>query len=121
MQNKTMPKQKSMGPRPLLGVPSPALFLAEGEAQIKAKAPRLRAQQRGRVAKGKKGRFRAELRHLWGKTRLSRRDRGGKGCVHAVRPYRTCAVCGTASARGSERKGESRDALRPLSPKEKVR
>ncbi len=68
MPDETMPKPKSVEPVSVLLLPSPALLLAEGIAEAEAKAPRLRGQQ-GRVAKGKKVRLRAALRHLWGKIR----------------------------------------------------
>lgn len=63
MPDKKMQEAESVEPISVLLLPSPALLLAEGEAQVKAKAPRLRAQQ-GRVAKGKKGRLRAAWRLL---------------------------------------------------------
>ena len=71
MPDKKMPKPKSVEPISMLLLPSPALLLAEGIAEAEAKAPRLRSQQRGRVAKGKKGRLRAALRRIWGKIRSS--------------------------------------------------
>ncbi len=72
MQDKEMPKEVSiMGGCPVPNLCSPLLYLAEFEAEGKAKKARLRAQQRGRVATRKKGRFRAALRYVWGKIRGS--------------------------------------------------
>jgi len=67
MPQKDMPKEVSiMGGCPVPNLCSPLLILAEVEAEGKAKKARLRAQQRGRVAKGKKGRLWRLLRHLRG-------------------------------------------------------
>ena len=120
MPQKDMPKEVSiMGGCPVPSMCSPLLILAEVEAEGKAKKARLRAQQRGRVAKGKKGRIRAALRHLWGKTRLSRRGSRGKGCPHGVRPYNPCPICDTAPVGRPGRSGESSHSLRQLPPEEK--
>lgn len=90
MPHEKMRQSKSAEPISVLLLPSPALLLAEAEAQIKAKAPRLRTQQRGRVAKGKKGRLRAAwglLRYLWGKTRAAETySQGIAVCRPALRP-----------------------------------
>ncbi len=121
MPNKEMPKEVSiMGGCPVPSMCSPLLILAEVEAEGKAKKARLRAQQRGRVAKGKKGRLGAALRHLWGKSHqiknewifeedcyLSRRSHSRRKIHRAEQPGRP------------ERSGESGNALRQLPPEEK--
>lgn len=87
MPNEKMSESKSLGPISVLGLCSPLLLLAEAEAALKEKAPRLRAQQRGRVATRKKGRLRAALRHLWGKTRAAETySQGIAVCRPALRP-----------------------------------
>ena len=112
MPDKKMPKPKSLGPISMLLLPSPALLLAEGEAALKAKAPRLRAQQRGRVAKGKKGRLQAILRRLWGTL--------GEICRPRLRSHNRSPFYRATSSRGPYRKGEFGNSLRPLpSQKEK--
>ncbi len=88
MPQQAMPKPKSVGPISVLGLCSPLTLLAQAEASFKTQKARLRAQQRGRVAKGKKGRLRAALRHLWGKTRASQAySQGIEVCRPALRPY----------------------------------
>ena len=88
MQAKEMPKEVSiMGGCPVPNLCSPLLILAEVEAEGKAKKARLRAQQRGSVATRKKGRLRAALRHLWGKTRAAETySQGIAVCRPALRP-----------------------------------
>ena len=116
MPNKEMPKEVSiMGGCPMFGMSSHLLNLAEIEAEGKAKAARLRAQQRGRVATRKKGRLkRFLLRCLWG-------TEGPKvrcptcGSRYRVQVYRA------AQTRRSERDGESSDALRQMPPTQKAR
>ena len=121
-----MPKlQKNFQAKPvqpesysMLLLPSPALLLAEGIAEAEAKKARLRAQQ-VRVAKGKKGRFGAALRYLWGKTKHSQVDSQRIDvCIHAVRPYRSCQICGRPPFRESEFDRESGQPLRTVPPKE---
>ena len=112
MQNEKMQEAESVQPVSMLLLPSPALLLAEGEAALKARPSWLRTQQRGRVAKGKKGRFRAALRHLWGKTKSFGVCRPRLGSRHRG-PFHY-----TAPARRPERKGESGDAV-PQMPRKK--
>ncbi|KKL85491.1 hypothetical protein LCGC14_1954210 [marine sediment metagenome] len=120
MSHQTMPKPKSVEPVSMLLLPSPALLLAEGIAEAEAKAPRLRAQQRGRVATRKKGRFRAALRHLWDKKRPF------KAYINGIEiggpsggPHNSSEIHPSAPARRPEHKGESGDTVRPLPPEEK--
>ena len=122
MPPKDMPKEVSiMGGCPVPPMCSELLFLAEVEAEGKAKKARLRAQQRGRVAKGKKGRLGAALRHLRGKTITAWTCSTWEDlCRHTLRPYRGRAICGTALSRQRpERKGKSRGVVRQLPPEEK--
>ena len=111
--HRRMRKPESVGPISVLPLPSPALLLAEAEAQLKAKAPRLRAQQRGRVAKGKKGRFRAALRHLWGKTKLLSTDAfaGETSYWASSRSLHRGKVHRATPARRPARKGEPADPM----------
>ena len=120
MPHEKMSKPKSMGPISVLGLCSPLLLLAEVEAEGKAKAPRLRAQQRGRVATRKEGRVRAALRYLRRKIRPPKTDSTGFPLYPEFRgPYPRRSVHRAAPARRPERKGESRDSLRPMPPEEK--
>ena len=113
MPPKDMPKEVSiMGGCPVPNLCSPLLVLAEVEAEGKAKKARLRAQQRGRVAKGKKGRLRATLRHLWGKTKSFGVCRPRLGSRHRG-PFHPATLTW-----GSPRKFESGQPLRPVPPKE---
>jgi len=119
MQNEKLSQAKGLEPISVLLLPSPALLLAEGEAQIKAKAPRLRAQQRGRVAKGKKGRLKAALRYLRGvqadTIKHARSPIDFSRCGPLYRgPFR-----GTAQLGRPERKGKPSGALREMPPEEK--
>lgn len=120
---KDMPKEVSiMGGCPVLGVSSHLLNLAEFEAEGKAKAPRLRAQQRGRVAKGKKGRLRAALRHLWGKIRVTKAySEWIEVCRPRLRPHNSRSIHNPEPARRSERSGQSGSTLPKMSPKEEAR
>jgi hypothetical protein len=120
MQNAKLPKPPYLGPRTVLGLCSPLLQLAEIEAEGKAKAPRLAAQQRGRVAKGKKGRLRAALRHLWGKTRQIKNDWiFQEDCYLSSRSHSRSKVHRTAPARRPERGGEFGGVVPKMPPKEK--
>ena len=86
MPPKDMPKEVSiMGGSPVPSVPSPADFLAIGEATFNALQTRKSHQAGKGMARDKKGRLkRFLLRHLWGKTksfgvcrpRLGSRHRG---------------------------------------------
>ena len=129
MPPKDMQKEVSiMGGGPLLGVSSHLLNLAELEAEGKAKAARLRAQQRGRVAPRKKGRLRAALRHLWRASTPQSWQRGalprleaGTGarfgvCRPPLRPHSSFSVLGTTSTGRAEYRPELGGALRPLPP-----
>jgi len=117
MPHEKMPQQKSLGPRSVLGLCSPLLLLAEIEAEGKAKKARLRAQQ-VRVAKGKKGRFRAALRYLW-----ERESEGGinwiEFCRSLLRPHSRSKVRRTAQPGRPERKGKPSGAVRQMPPEEK--
>ena len=120
MLHKTMPKPKSVEPVSVLLLPSPALLLAEGIAEAEAKAPRLRAQQRGRVATRKKGRIGAALRHLWGKTRPSQADKEGiEVCRPSRGPLYRWKIFRAESSRRSRCRGKSGQPLRQLPPEEK--
>jgi hypothetical protein len=113
---KDMPKEVSiMGGCPVPNLCSPLLLLAELEAEGKAKAPRLRAQQRGRVAKGKKLRRRRLLRYLWDKAL------GPKVCRPSLRPHTSSSIHSPAQARRSERSGESNHIMRQLPPEKEAR
>ncbi len=121
MPNKEMPKEVSiMGGCPVPNLCSPLLILAEEEAAGKAKKARLRAQQRGRVAKGKKGRRMSTVRDMWGKILNSWVCSNWEDlCSHALRPHSRRKVRRTALSRQRpERKGESSDSLRPVPPQE---
>ena len=118
MPNEKMPKQKSMGPVSVLLLPSPALLLAEAEAALKAKAPRLRAQQRGRVATRKKGRLRAALRHLWDNTWTSE-TKGTEVCLPSRRSHHPSEVDPAPQTWGPPRKGEPADPMLRVPRKEK--
>ena len=114
-----MPKPKSVGPISVLLLPSPALLLAEAEAALKAKAPRLRAQQRGRVATRKKGRFRAALRYVWVKIRVTK---AYSEWIEGFRPSGRSHYSGEAdpppSTWGPPRKGEPADPMLRVPRKE---
>jgi len=121
MPNKKMQEAESLGPRSVLGLCSPLLLLAEVEAEGKAKAPRLRAQQRGRVAKGKKGRLKAILRRLWSKKRPF------KAYIQGIEiggpsggPHNPSEIHRAAPARRSERSGQPGSPVPKMSPKEKA-
>ena len=121
MSDQRMPGAKNVRARPLLGLLSPLIILAEVEAEGKAKKARLRAQQ-VRMAKGKKGRLRAALRRLWVKIRFTKAYsewievcRPRLGSRHPG-PFHYHAPVGRPA-----RQGESGDAVRPVSPKEKAR
>ncbi|KKM68373.1 hypothetical protein LCGC14_1461520 [marine sediment metagenome] len=120
MPQKDMPKEVSiMGGCPVLGVSSHLLNLAELEAEGKAKAPRLRAQQRGRVAEGKKGRFRAALRHLWGKIMSSQAHKYGfEVCRPSSGSYFASTMDRRTQARRSKRQRKSRRAVPEMPPQE---
>ncbi len=113
MPQKDMPKEVSiMGGCPVPNLCSPLLYLAELEAQGKAKKARLRAQQRGRVAKGKKGRLRAALRHLW--------DMGVtlEVCRPPLRPHSSREADSATLARAGKREGQPCGTLPQLPPQE---
>ena len=111
MSDKEMPKEVSiMGGCPVPSMCSPLLLLAELEAEGKAKKARLRAQQRGRVAKGKKGRFRAALRHL--------RSALGEVCRPRLRPHHPIQIYQVERIGKPGCTGEFDGTLRPLSPEE---
>ncbi len=120
MPHETMPKSKSVEPISVLLLPSPALLLAEAEAQVKAKAPRLRAQQGGRVATRKKGRLRAALRHLWVKIRVTK---AYSEWIEGFRPSGRSHYSGEAdpppSTWGPPRKGEPVDPMLRVPSEEK--
>jgi hypothetical protein len=114
MPQKDMPKEVSiMGGCPMFGMSQHLVNLAALEAERKAKAPRLRAQQRGRVAKGKKGRFGAALRHLWGSW--------GEICRPRLRPHNPSKADSATLARPGERKGQPCGPLPQMSPAQKAR
>ena len=114
MPNKEMPKEVSiMGGCPVPNLCSPLLYLAELEAEGKAKKARLRAQQRGRVAKGKKGRFRAALRHL--------RNALGEVCRPRLRPHNSREADSGALARAGKREGQPCGAVPQMPPEEEAR
>jgi hypothetical protein len=114
-----MPEPKSVEPASVLLLPSPALLLAEGEAALKAKAARLRAQQRGRVAKGKKRLLWEAVRHLWGKPRRSQAgSQKIEVCLPSSGPHSRGKVHRATQPGRPRRKGESGDALRQLPPQE---
>ena len=116
MPDKEMPKEVSiMGGCPVPNLCSPLLVLAEVEAEGKAKKARLRAQQRGRVATRKKGRLRAALRHLWGKTKSFGVCRPRLGSRHRG-PFSY-----SQPTRRPERQGESGGAVPKMSPAQKAR
>ena len=71
MPPKEMPKEVSiMGGCPVPNLCSPLLYLAELEAEGKAKAPRLRAQQkRPTLAERAKASFEKAVRHLRGRAK----------------------------------------------------
>ncbi len=115
MQNETMSEPKSVQPISVLLLPSPALLFAQAIAEAEAKAPRLRAQQRGRVAKGKKGRFRAALRHLWDKVSPF------GVCRPRLRPHKSREADSAALARTGERESQSRGVVPQMSPTQKAR
>ena len=119
MPPKDMPKEVSiMGGCPVPNLCSPLLYLAELEAEGKAKKARLRAQQRGRVAKGKKGRFGAALRHLWGKTRPSQTySERIEVCGPPLPPHTPIEVYRVKRLGKPGRSGESYFALRPVPSK----
>lgn len=130
MPNEKMSEPKSVGPISVLGLCSPLLLLAELEAEGKEKKARLRAQQRGRVAPRKKGRFRAALRHLWGKSKGSRPQTGQQMQGHNHRfvgehtgsgSYYSCPVCGATPSWEPERKRKFSGAVPKMSPEEKAR
>lgn len=124
MPNKEMPKEVSiMGGCPVPNLCSPLLFLAELEAEGKAKKARLRAQQRGRVAKGKKGRLRAALRHLWGKSKGSRPQDTDRleVCRPPLRPYFASEIYRIVRPGELEQQDQSDCPLPPLPPEEKAR
>jgi hypothetical protein len=112
MPNETMPKPPYLGPRTVLGLCSPLLMLAEIEAESKAKAPRLRAQQ-VRVAKGKKGRLRAALRHLWDKVSPF------GVCRPRLRPHNSSAADSGTLAWIEKRECESSGTVLQMPPEEK--
>jgi hypothetical protein len=120
MSDKEMPKEVSiMGGCPVPNLCSPLLYLAEFEAEGKAKAPRLRAQQRGRVAKGKKGRLRAALRHLWGKIRPSKADnKRFDFSQESFRPHHPGPFYYPRKAWTAKRRFESVDPVRQMPPEE---
>ena len=114
MQAKEMPKEVSiMGGGPVPNLCSSLLVLAEVEAEGKAKAPRLRAQQRGRVAKGKEGRFGAALRHL--------RSTWGEICRPRLRPHNSRKADSAVLARTGKRKGQPRGPVPQMPPTQKAR
>ncbi len=115
MPHEKMPKSKSVGPISVLLLPSPALLLAEGIAEAEEKAPRLAAQQRGRVATRKKGRIRAALRRL--------RDMGVtlEICRPPLRPHNSRSSDSAALARTGKREGQPRGAVPQLSPEKEAR
>ncbi len=120
MPDKKMQEAKSVEPISVLLLPSPALLLAEGIAEAEAKAPRLRAQQRGRVATRKKGRLRAALRHLWSHIRQFQADSEWVEVCHpTLGSHNFGPIHRTAQPRRPQRSGESSDALRPMPPEEK--
>jgi len=119
MQNAKLPKSKSMEPVSVLLLPSPALLIAEAEAALKATAPRLSAQQ-VRVAKGKKGRLRAALRHLWGKIWPPKANsKWFEVFCPFCRSHFSIEVYHAAQPGRPERQGESGNALPPVPPEEK--
>ena len=79
MPDKEMPKEVSiMGGCPVPNLCSPLLYLAELEAEGKAKAPRLRAQQkRPTLAERAKASFEKALRHLRGRAKKARGNSQG--------------------------------------------
>ncbi len=115
MQNEAMQKPKSMGPISVLGLCSPLTLLAQAEASFKTQKARLRAQQRGRVAKGKKGRFMAELRHLWSHSYHTWVE---EICRPSSRSHYRCEIHRTAPAWESARKGELGGPLCGVPPQE---
>ncbi len=132
MPPKEMPKEVSiMGGCPVPNLCSHLLVLAEVEAEGKAKAPRLRAQQGGcsSVAKGKKGRLRAAwglLRHVWSKREDSRPQAGERPEGHdhvfvgehtASGSYYSCSVCGATPSWEPERRRKFAGAV-PKMPSE---
>lgn len=122
MQNEKMPEQESVEPISVLLLPSLALLLAEGIAQAEAKAPRLRAQQRGRVAKGKKGRLERFLRHLWGKTiPYPANSQRIEVCRPSRGSYFASQMDRRTQARRSKRQRKSRGAVPQMSPTQKAR
>ena len=84
MPHEKMSKFKSVGPISVLLLPSPALLLAEGEAQVETKAPRLRAQQRRpMLAERAKASFEKALRYL---RRRAKKARGDSQGLEVCRP-----------------------------------
>ena len=79
MSNKDMPKEVSiMGGCPVPNLCSPLLILAEVEAEGKAKATRLRAQQkRPTLAERAKASFEKALRRLRGRAKKARGNSQG--------------------------------------------
>ena len=119
MPNKEMPEMVSiMGGCPVPNLCSPLLYLAELEAEGKAKKARLRAQQRGRVAKGKKGRPGGAtsrlLRYLWRTWEL-------EVCRPPLRPHNSRKADSATLARVGKREGQPRGAVPQMSPKEEAR
>ena len=114
MPQKEMPKEVPiMGGCPLFAMPGPATYLAQGEKMLKTLEAR-KAHKPGKLmAKGKKGRVRAALRHLWSKTKSFGLCRPRLGSRHRG-PFHY-----TAPARRPQRSGESGGALRQLPSKEK--
>ncbi len=123
MQAKEMPKEVSiMGGCPLPALPLSYLVLAEVEAEGKAKAPRLRAQQRGKVAKGKKGRLERFLRSLWGKTiPYPANSQRIEVCRPRLRPHNSREADSAALARAGKREGQPRGAVPQLPPEKEAR
>jgi len=113
---KEMPKEVSiMGGCPLFGVSSHLLNLAELEAEGKAKKARLRAQQRGRVAKGKKGRFAPIV------VRYLSRIWELEVCRPPLRPHSRSKVHRATQSGRPARQGESSDTVPQMSPAQKAR
>ena len=116
MPDKEMPKEVSiMGGCPVPSMCSPLLYLAEIEAEGKAKKARLRAQQGGRVATRKKGRLRRIVRYV--------RDNcfAFKVCRPSLRPRDSSPFHRAAQPGRSERQSEPADAVPQMSPAQKVR
>jgi hypothetical protein len=109
-----------MGGCPVPNLCSPLLYLAELEAEGKAKKARLRAQQRGRVAKGKKGRLERFLRSLWGKTiPYPANSQRIEVCRPPLRSRHSSSVHRAEQFGRPERKGQSSHIMRQLPPEEK--